>query len=117
MFFFFFCGIMTNLFIARFLARCALIGARRCSSAKRRARAAFTSLADSDPGHLEARVSRVRQHDKLLRPTEQIERHGRGLGTRTEAEGRRPGPGPRRGVKRDPSGGGRGEQHVTQRMP
>jgi hypothetical protein len=75
---------MTNLFIARFLARCALIGARRCSSAKHRA--AFTSLADSDdPGHLEARVSRVRQHDKLLLPTEQTEHHGRGLGTRTEA--------------------------------
>ncbi len=35
--------------IGRFLARGALIGARRCSSAKRRARAAFTSLADSDP--------------------------------------------------------------------
>ncbi len=53
---------------ARFLARCALIGARRCSSAKRRA--AFTSLADSDhPGHREARAraGRVRQHDKLLR--------------------------------------------------
>ncbi len=64
-------GIMTYLFIARFLARCALIGAWRCSSAKRRA--AFTSLADSDPGHLagEARAtgSRVRHHDnlKLLR--------------------------------------------------
>ncbi len=55
-------------FIARFLARCALTGARRCSSAKRRA--AFTSLADSDPGHREARAgrARVRQHDsdKLL---------------------------------------------------
>ncbi len=57
-------GIMTYLFIARF-ARCALIGARRCSSANRRA--AFTSLADSDPWHLEARASRVRQHNKLLR--------------------------------------------------
>ncbi len=60
---------MTYLFIARFLARGALIGAaRRCtgSSAKRR-RAAFTSLADSDPGHREARAGRVRQHDKLLR--------------------------------------------------
>jgi hypothetical protein len=34
-------------FIARFLAHDALIGARRCSSAKRRA--AFSSLADSDP--------------------------------------------------------------------
>jgi hypothetical protein len=62
---------MTYLFIARFLrlargpgAR-ALIGARRCSSAKRRA--AFTSLADSDPGQCEARAGRVRQHDKLLR--------------------------------------------------
>ncbi len=29
--------------------------------------AAFTSLADSDPGHREARAGRVRQHDKLLR--------------------------------------------------
>jgi hypothetical protein len=58
---------MTYLFIAHFvrLARCALIGARRCSSAKRLA--AFTSLADSDPGHLEALASRVRQHNKLLR--------------------------------------------------
>jgi hypothetical protein len=59
---------MTYLFIARFLARGgALIGARRCSSAKRRA--AFTSLADSDPGHREARAGRARQpeHDKLLR--------------------------------------------------
>ncbi len=59
-------GIMTYLFIARFLARCALIGARRCrGSAKRRA--AFTSLADSEPGHREARAGRVREHDKLLR--------------------------------------------------
>ncbi len=58
---------MTYLFIACFLARCALIGARRCSSAKRRLGAAFTSLADSDPGHREARAGRVRQHDKLLR--------------------------------------------------
>ncbi len=61
-------GIMTYLFIASFLARCALIGARaarRCSLAKRRA--AFTSLADSDPGHLEALASLVRQHNKLLR--------------------------------------------------
>jgi hypothetical protein len=60
---------MTYLFIARFLARCALTGARRCSSAnlKRRAASAFTSLADSDPGHREARAGRVRQHDKLLR--------------------------------------------------
>ena len=41
-------------FIIRFLARSALIGARRCSSAKRRA--AFTSMADSDPGHRKARV-------------------------------------------------------------
>jgi hypothetical protein len=49
------------LFIACFLAaRCALIGARRCSLSKRRA--AFTSLADSDPGHLEALASRVCQH-------------------------------------------------------
>jgi hypothetical protein len=48
-------------FIARFL------GARRCSSAKRRA--AFTSLADSDPRHREARTGLVRQHDKLLRMT------------------------------------------------
>jgi hypothetical protein len=55
-------------FIACFLARAALIGARRCSSAKRRA--AFTSLADSDPGYREARAGRVRgQHDKLLRVT------------------------------------------------
>jgi hypothetical protein len=53
---------MTYLFIARFLARGALIGARRCSSAKRRA-----AFADSDPGHREARAGRVRQHDKLLR--------------------------------------------------
>jgi hypothetical protein len=60
-------GIMTYLLIARFLARCALIGARRCSSANLKRRAAFTSLADSDSGHLEARASRVRQHDKLLR--------------------------------------------------
>ncbi len=52
-------------FIARFLARGALIGARRCSSAKRRA--AFTSLADSDPGHREARATRVGKHNKLLR--------------------------------------------------
>jgi hypothetical protein len=52
-------------FIASFLARGALIGARRCSSAKRRV--AFTSLADSDPGHREARAGRVRQHDELLR--------------------------------------------------
>jgi hypothetical protein len=53
-------------FIARFLARSALIGARRCSSAKRRA--AFTSLTDSDPGHREARAraGRVRQHDKAV---------------------------------------------------
>jgi hypothetical protein len=28
-------GIMTNLFLSRFLARCALTGAQRCSSAKR----------------------------------------------------------------------------------
>jgi hypothetical protein len=56
---------MTYLFIARFLTRGALIGARRCSSAKRRA--AFTSLADLDPGHREARAGRVRQHNKLLR--------------------------------------------------
>jgi hypothetical protein len=55
---------MPFLFIARFLARGALIGARRCSSAKHRV--AFTSLADSDPGHREARAGRVRQHDKLL---------------------------------------------------
>ncbi len=63
---------MTYLFIARFLARCALIGARLCSSAKRRA--AFTSLADSDPGHpgLEARASRVRQHNKLLRKSKKL---------------------------------------------
>ncbi len=50
---------MSNLFFDRFLARCALIGARRCSLAKRLA--AFTSLADSDRGHLEARASRVHQ--------------------------------------------------------
>ncbi len=55
---------MTYLFIARFLARCALIGALRCSLAKRRA--AFTSLAYFDPRQLEARASRVRQHNKLL---------------------------------------------------
>jgi hypothetical protein len=60
---------MKYLFIIGFLARCALTGAaaRRCSSAKRRD--AFTSLADSDPGHLEARASRVHhdhwQHNKL----------------------------------------------------
>jgi hypothetical protein len=59
--------IMTYLFIPPFLARCALIGARRCSSANLKRRAAFTSLADSDPGHREARAGRVRQHDKLLR--------------------------------------------------
>ncbi len=51
---------MSNLlFIARFLARCAaLIGARRCtgSSSKHQARGPF-KLADSDPGHLEARAS------------------------------------------------------------
>ncbi len=69
-------GIMPYLFIqvARFLtgrlARCApvSIGAWRCSSAKRRA--AFTSLANSDPGHhhdLKARASRIRQHNKLSR--------------------------------------------------
>ncbi len=53
-------------FIARFLARGgALTGARRCSSANLKRRAAFTSLADSDPGHSEARAGRVRQHDKL----------------------------------------------------
>ncbi len=65
----------TYLFIARssFLARCTLTGARRCSSAKRRA--AFTSLADSDPGQLEARASRVRPslHNKLLRRETQPE--------------------------------------------
>ncbi len=66
-------GIMTylRLFIARFLARCALIGARRCSLATWKRRAALTSfkLADSDPGHLEALAGRVRHHrdNKLLR--------------------------------------------------
>ncbi len=40
-------GVISKVFIPRFLARDALIGARRCSSAKRRA--AFTSMADSDP--------------------------------------------------------------------
>ncbi len=113
--------LMTYLFIARFLARsgCALVGARRrCSSEKRRA--AFTSLADSDPGHLEARASRVRQHNKLLRPTvtDQTKRHGHwhGRGSRwgRDPDGSRgPPPGPRRGVTRDPGpgGGGGGEQH------
>jgi hypothetical protein len=60
-------GILMYLFIIRFLARCALTGARRCSSANLKRRAAFTSLVDSDPGHLEARASRLRQHNKLLR--------------------------------------------------
>jgi hypothetical protein len=50
---------LTYLFIIRFLARCALIGARRCSSVNLKRRAAFTSLADSDPGHLEAHVVTV----------------------------------------------------------
>jgi hypothetical protein len=72
---------MTYLFIARFLARGALLGARRCSSAKRRA--AFTSLADSDPGHREARAGRVRQHDKLLRRAASPVPILGGLGTRT----------------------------------
>ncbi len=79
---------MTYLFIARFkfLARGALIGAQRssCSSAKRRA-AFTTSLADSDPGHREARASRVRQHDKLLRGPVRVERgrgHERNVGLR-----------------------------------
>ncbi len=68
---------MTYLFmIARFLARCALIGALRCSSAKRLAARAFQVTSFklayySDPGQLEleARASRVRQHNtgKLLR--------------------------------------------------
>ncbi len=59
----------------------ALIGARRCSSAKRRA--AFTSLADSDPGHREARAGQVqvqvRQHDKLLRDTSDSEPYYGGI--------------------------------------
>jgi hypothetical protein len=50
-------------------ARCALIGARRCTGSSAKRRAAFTSFADWDPGHRdrEARAGRVRQHDKLLR--------------------------------------------------
>jgi hypothetical protein len=40
----------------------------------------------------EAGATRVGQHNKLLRPTDQTERHGRGKETRTEAEGRLPGP-------------------------
>ncbi len=50
--------IISKVFIACFLARGVLIVARRCSSAKRRTRAAFTSMVDSDsdprpasPGH------------------------------------------------------------------
>jgi hypothetical protein len=41
-----------------------LIGARRSSFSSAKRRAAFTSLADSDPGHLEARASRVRQRER-----------------------------------------------------
>jgi hypothetical protein len=62
---------MSNLFTARFLARCALIGAaasQLVKAADRDSVTTSTSLADSDPGpHLEARVSRVRQQNKLLR--------------------------------------------------
>ncbi len=67
---------MTYLFIAR-----VLIGARRCRSANLKCRAAFTvsSLADSDPVHLEARASRVRQHNKLLRQSVTVTGH-RGSG-------------------------------------
>jgi hypothetical protein len=113
-------GIMTYQFIICFLARCALIGARRCSSesakpAASERRAAFTSLADSDPGHLQARASRVRQHNKLLRPTDQSKRHGRGVGTRTEAEGRRPPVGPGGGSRETPAEAA-GESS-TQRIP
>jgi hypothetical protein len=89
----------SNVFIAHFLARGVLIGARCSSSAKRRA--AFTSTVDSDPGHRRARATR---RYKLLRPTDQTERHGRGVKTRTLP------PGSHRGVARDPSGGGGGEQ-------
>ncbi len=67
-------------FIARFLARGALIGARRCSSAKRRAAFTSESLADSDPGHREARAGRVRQHDKLLLNTFNGDRKTAGKG-------------------------------------
>jgi hypothetical protein len=81
---------MSNLFIARFLARCALIGARRCSSAKHRVASVQVDLdlsiaatvdSPADPGQLEARASRVRQH-KLLRVVAAGPagvRHGHGL--------------------------------------
>jgi hypothetical protein len=83
---------MSNLFIARFLARCALIGARRCSSAKHRVASVQVDLdlsiaatvdSPADPGHLasEARANRVRQDNKLLRVVAAGPaggRHGRG---------------------------------------
>jgi hypothetical protein len=64
---------MTNLFIARFLAvaRCGLIGARRCSSIELGKAPSslyiFGRLGSRAPG-LEAQASRVRvrQHNKLL---------------------------------------------------
>jgi hypothetical protein len=79
------------------------------------------------PGRLgfqarKARATPIGQHNKpLLRPTDQTERCSLGLETRTEAVGRRPGPGPAGGSRlaRDPGGRGGcgGEQHPGQRMP
>ena len=45
-------------------------------------------------GRLGSQASKARaiRRDKLLRPTDQTKRHGRGLETRKEAKGRRPGP-------------------------
>jgi hypothetical protein len=53
-----------SLFFPRFLAHCALIGAVLQLV---KAPSCLTSFADSDPGHLKARASRFRQHNKLLR--------------------------------------------------
>ncbi len=64
-------------FIARFLARCALglIGARPALTLGK-APSCLYIFGRLDPGHLEARASRVHQHNKLLRPdttTEELE--------------------------------------------
>ena len=70
----------------------------------------FTSMVDLDPGHRKAGATR---RYKLLRPTDQTERHCQGVKTRTEAKGRLLGPA---GGSRETPAAAAGESS-TQRPP